>query len=473
MAVAWARRIGTIYAKDRRFVKNFFRDFRKVLNLKEKVAPELFDFGEIVDYLEKQKQEKERTSPEEKLRLAVERKEKREKLRSIYGHATVDGTVMELENYVAEPSGIFFGCAKHPIRGRWKRGPTQEDVVLNLSPDAKIPPGNWKQIVWRSDMMWIAQWKCPLTKKMKYVWLASSTPIKQAKDVAKFDKAVELGKNIEKVRETIAAKLTSEDVITRKLATVAYIIDSLNMRVGDEKDADEAETIGATTLKRDNITIEANGKGVFDFYGKGAVKWHKERTFPPTVINNLQAFMQEPDEQVFNGVTSKRVNEFLDSIMPGLTAKVFRTLHATEAVENALAKSHVKPEHDDYIKKHALVMANLSAAIVCNHRKQPPKNWREQLEKKKARLEQLRKRKSPSARKQARKLELKIREMRMIRDYNLRTSLKSYIDPRVVLEWCRQTGTDWKEYYPETFYNRFAWAEAKPADNPPLLNRKR
>lgn len=459
MAISWVKKVGTSYAKDRRFVKNFFRDFRRALALKEKVPPEAFDFSEVIKHLDRLKAQREGMSAAEKQLEAEKRKKKREELLNTYGYATVDGKKMEIENYVAEPSGIFLGCTKHPLRGRWKPGPTEQDVILNLSPDAPRPSGNWKEIVWDSDSTWVAKWRDKLNGKIKYVWLAASTPIKQVGDVEKFEKAKELASKIDMVRGEIAHRLTDSDMRVRKLATAVYLIDSMNMRVGDEKDRDEADTVGTTTLKRDNIKIKEGGVVLLDFYGKGAVKWHREKRVAPAVVENLTIFLNEPSEVIFAGITSKAVNKFLGEIMPGLTAKVFRTFHATESARQMLERTKVTEKDPDFLKKHMLVLANLSAAKICNHKKIPSKNWKEQLEKKKKRLAKLHQRNTRKSREAARKLALKISEMRMIRDYNLRTSLKSYIDPRVFFEWCKKVGYDWKEYYPATLQKRFSWVE--------------
>ncbi|MEM1739806.1 MAG: hypothetical protein QXW62_06750, partial [Candidatus Methanomethylicaceae archaeon] len=74
MAVAWVKKLSTDYVKDRIFVKNFFKDFKKALGIKEKVKPEDFDFSEIIEWLEKEKMKKESLSKEEKKILAQERK---------------------------------------------------------------------------------------------------------------------------------------------------------------------------------------------------------------------------------------------------------------------------------------------------------------------------------------------------------------------------------------------------------------
>ncbi|NIS69034.1 MAG: DNA topoisomerase I, partial [Proteobacteria bacterium] len=60
------------------------------------------------------------------------------------------------------------------------------------------------------------------------------------------------------------------------------------------------------------------------------------------------------------------VSELLDEVMPGLSAKVFRTCYASEAVEMKLEKASVKLEDSEYVKKYVATMANLEAAKVCN-----------------------------------------------------------------------------------------------------------
>ena len=48
------------------------------------------------------------------------------------------------------------------------------------------------------------------------------------------------------------------------------------MRVGDEKDPDEADTVGATTLRAEHIKLDNNINSIeFDFLGKDGVRWQE------------------------------------------------------------------------------------------------------------------------------------------------------------------------------------------------------
>lgn len=406
MAVAWVKKLETEYVNDRVFVRNFFRDFRKALNIKDKVPPEDFDFSEIKRYVDREREIKQNLSKEARKKLAQERKAIREANKEKYGYVFVDGLRVEVSNYTAEPSSIFMGRGKHPLRGRWKKGPDEKDVVLNLSPDAPKPKGNWKEIVWQPNSMWVARWKDRLRNKYKHVWLSDSFSLKQTNDINKFNKARELKTRINKIRNHITNNLSAKDVTRRKVATVCYLIDTLKLRVGDEKDKDEADTVGATTLRPNHINISPDGKVTFDFLGKDSVRWQKTISLPKLVAENLSEFMVDANSTVFDGVKSKDANLFLSETMPGLTAKVFRTYHATKVVTGFLKKADVGKDDSEARKKHVARMANLQAAIVCNHKRKIPKSWQASLDRRKLRLK-MRKVKGKEA---ERKLEQKAKE---------------------------------------------------------------
>lgn len=459
MAVAWVKKLGTEYVEQPVFVNNFFEDFRKALGVQEKIPPSDFDFSQVIEDVEREKAYKLSLTRDEKRKLAAERKVIREANKEKYGHAIVDGTRVEIGNYTAEPSSIFMGRGNHPLRGRWKKGADTSDIVLNLSPDAPRPPGDWKEIVWKPECMWIAKWVDRLRGKEKYVWLADSSPLKQEKDIQKFNKAIELNKRMAEVKQHITSNLDAEDSMRRKIATVCYLIDVLKLRVGDEKDPDEADTVGATTLRPEHITFGNDGVVNFDFLGKDAVRWQKQIRLPPKVVENIQSFSRSARSSIFEGVGSQNVSVFLDEVLPGISSKVFRTAHASKVVADFLYSSDVSRPDPEHRKKHVATMANLEAAIVCNHKKKPAKKWKETLAKKKDRLRKLKAKDTPSAKRQVRILQYKIKAYQETKDYNLGTSLKSYIDPRIYYRWGHKVDFDWKLYYPATLQKKFSWVE--------------
>jgi DNA topoisomerase-1 len=477
MALAWVKKLDTEYVEDPTFVTNFFSDFRQALGVHGKGSPTDFDFLEIQAYCASEQRRKEALPKEERKRAARLRRETREALKEIYGYATVDGERIEVSNYTAEPSSIFMGRGRHPLRGKWKQGPQQNDVVLNLSPDAPPLEDGWKGREWHPDAMWIAKWKDKLGGMTKYVWLADSFSVKQKREQEKFDRAQQLKRQIGKVRGHITRNLRSPDPLRRKIATVCYLIDALKLRVGDEKDPDEADTVGATTLKPEHISFHATGVTTFDFLGKDSVHWHLEARLPDPVVHNIRLFCDAAESPIFKGVRSDNVSSFLDEAMPGLTAKVFRTHHATTVVDEALKATPLSPDAPDFLKKHVAKMANLEAAKTCNHKKKPSKNWANGLTKMEARLKVLKEKKRAIQAKETRKEETKrkrlataeerIRKLatqielkKATKEYNLNTSLKSYIDPRVYYTWAKQVGYDWRLCYSRALQRKFQWVES-------------
>jgi DNA topoisomerase-1 len=396
MAVAWVRKIGTPYVEDPVFAENFMKDFSKALGIKPPLRVDEVDFTEVIGVVEKERAEKEQMTPEEKKARREERKAQKEVLKEKYGYALVDGERMELGNYQTEPSGIFMGRGKHPLRGRWKRGASRKDITLNIDPEsAKNLEEGWDELLWAPDTMWIAKWTDDLTGKVKYIWLHDSTPIKQERESAKFDKALQVERRIDEIRNHILEGLRSDKAQTRMVAAACYLIDNLSLRVGDEKDPDEADTVGATTLRAEHLTFKKDSI-VFDFLGKDSVPWHKEISPDSEVYAELKELYDSANDrimsfesrkgkktnadpkkiaQIFPSIGSTHVNRFLSEVYPELTAKVFRTYHASTIMRDELKKNGAKRTDPEFIKKEAFKRANLEVARVMNHTKQAPKGW--------------------------------------------------------------------------------------------------
>jgi len=492
------------YVEDPIFQKNFVSDFAKTFNEKFKnLQYSDIDFSQGYKLEDKEKEEKELMTKEEKKSLAIKRKEIREEMKAKYGKGVIDGKEVEIGNYMAEPPGIFMGRGEHPMRGRYKPRVTSKDVTLNLGKEANIPEGEWGKIVHDKDSMWIASWMDILTQKRKYVWLADTAGIKQERDQAKYDKAKNLSREIENVKTQIIKDMQNKEQKNKRIATACYLIYRTAMRVGDEKDPDEADTVGATTLRKEHIKLTENTIQ-FDFLGKDGVRWTE--TIPAEghdkqFHDNLKEFVsnKKENEEIFDGISSRHVNAYYSTIVKGLSAKVFRTYLASSVVSKNL-RDHDNIKSESKMKKlfHAK-SANLDAAIMCNHKRTIPKNFEASLQKKKdtlknvekakpweksedllkkaeskitktekqkeQRKERIKKIKNVIRKRKAKhverieKLELQINLTEKTRDYNLGTSLRNYIDPRIFKTWTDEVGAEWEKLYTSALQKKFLWVK--------------
>jgi len=471
MIYQWAKKKETPYVQDKVFQKNFVADFAKTLPSKfKKISLSDIDFTSANKVVDKEKDAKERMTKEQKKTLTKKRKKLREDLKEKYGKAFMDEHEVEVASYMAEPPGIFIGRGEHPIRGRWKPRVSHKDVILNLGQNAKVPPGNWGKIIHDRDSMWLASWTDYLTEKRKYVWLADTAGIKQERDKAKYEKASHLSKEINKIKEKIVKNMAGRDPKIRRIATACYLIYRTSMRVGDEKDPDEADTVGATTLRKEHIKL-GNSSIEFDFLGKDGVRWQEtipaKDEYDKRFYENLSELTKnkKPSEEIFHGITSRHVNAFYSDIVKGLTAKVFRTYLATNEVKNYLKENDKIKNKSENVKLYHAKRANLQAAIMCNHKRTIPKTFEAALQKKKDMLKKLGKTKTKTEKQKhnlklrAEKVKLAIDLAEKTRDYNLGTSLRNYIDPRLFKAWTDEVGAEWEKLYTAALQKKFLWVK--------------
>ena len=130
--------------------------------------------------------------------------------------------------------------------------------------------------------------------------------------------------------------MQNKDPKVRRISTVCWLIYRTAMRVGDEKDPDEADTVGATTLRKEHVTLTSDAIK-FDFLGKDSVRWQEtvpavgnDKQFHEN-LKELTAKIKATDE-IFGNLTSRDVNEYYKTVVKGLTAKVFRTFSASTVV---------------------------------------------------------------------------------------------------------------------------------------------
>ena len=472
-----SEQLGTLteeFTKDAIFNANFWNDFKKYLTPEHrKIFKDFKKIGwdDIVQDISDDKERKSAKvlSKQQKKEKTVSAEEKKRE----YGYGFIDGRREKIGNFVIEPSAIFIGRGDNKLRGKVKPEIYPEDVTINIGDTAKIPrpPAghNWGGIVHDHNGAWLARWKSSVGNEVKYVMFGLEGTFKGKSDLVKYEKARKLGKFLDVVRAGYMSDILSRIPETRQLATVLYLIDNYGIRVGGEKDKDEAQTVGASTLKVGNIKLEPPHTIVFDFLGKDSIRYYKELEVPRDVFLNFSAFVngKDKDAQVFDLISAQDINRYLKKFDKNFSAKVFRTRLASSIMHDALKDVRIPPGATKQKIKTLFNKANAKVAEVLNHTRNISKKRLESVEKdkdalKKARAElKDRKREGKSTKtieKRIDSLENKIAAKSDVMSVAITTSLNNYIDPRLIASWVKTQDIGADSIYTAQLMNKFDWA---------------
>jgi DNA topoisomerase-1 len=244
--------------------------------------------------------------------------------------------------YVIEPPTLFRGRGQHPKNGFLKPRTYPEDITINIALDAPVPkcdvPGRaWKEITHNNEVTWLAYSKDEvINSSFKYIFLSSNSQFKSISDIKKFEKARKLNSKISSIRQDYQKKIESKHTYERQLGTVTYLIDKLAIRVGNEKNAkDEADTVGCCSLRIEHIKLLEDDQINLNFLGKDSIVYDNTVAVQKNVYECLKTFMLKkgPKDLLFDTVNPSKLNEYLQTLMPGLTAKVFRTFNASSTLQ--------------------------------------------------------------------------------------------------------------------------------------------
>ncbi|KAH9090050.1 hypothetical protein Ae201684P_014915 [Aphanomyces euteiches] len=482
------------------FTKNFFADFKASLG-KNHVIKDIkkCDFEKIRTHLNTLRDERKERTKEEK---APEKAKKNEELFH-HGFAIVDGHLEKVGNFRIEPPGLFRGRGEHPKTGTLKKAVMPEEVTINIGMEDRVPictmPGHaWKEVIHRDTVSWLAYWNENVMGGIKYVWLAASSSFKGKADMEKYEKARRLKKCIGKIRKDYTEGLKSKDMFTRQRSTAMWVIDVLALRVGNEKGEDEADTVGCCSLRVEHASFnDTNCELTLSFLGKDSMPYN----------NTIElAQYERTARRHISRIESDRAQKHLSSLMPGLSAKVFRTFNASVTLQKELP--NILEGDDVAVKVVAYNDANRKVAILCNHQRTVPKTFgtmvdrmegqlkqlKEQLEelqdmriavkKNKTKSIQLRSddtedeeakkaqahrfvkvptvdqidKKIESWSKRIKALDLRLKDKNDNKEVALGTSKINYMDPRITVAWAKRNEVPISSVFPTALREKFVWS---------------
>ncbi|XP_051148681.1 DNA topoisomerase 1 alpha-like isoform X2 [Andrographis paniculata] len=497
VATMYAVMLDTDYVKKPQFNENFWTDWKNLLGKNHTIQSlEHCDFTPIYEWHQREKEKKKSMSTEEKKALKEDKLKQEEK----YMWAIVDGVKEKVGNFRVEPPGLFRGRGEHPKMGKLKRRIHPSDIVINIGKDAPVPEcpiagERWKDIRHDNTVTWLAYWNDPINQKeFKYVFLAASSTLKGQSDKEKYEKARLLKDYIHGIRTTYTKNFVSKDPTKKQIAVATYLIDKLALRAGNEKDDDEADTVGCCTLKVENVEPVPPNILKFDFLGKDSIRYQNQVEVEIPVFKAIQQFRsgKKGGDDLFDEIDTSKLNAHLKELMPGLTAKVFRTYNASITLDDMLNK---ETKGGDVAEKIVVYQhANKQVAIICNHQRTVSKSHDAQMSRLNEKIEELKgvmeelktdltrvkKGKPPlkssdGSRKRsmsAETLERKIAQTtakieKMERDKETKEDLKTvalgtsrinYLDPRITVAWCKRHEVPIEKIFNKSLLAKFSWA---------------
>jgi DNA topoisomerase-1 len=480
-AMFYAKILHLDHSTNPTFRKNFFADWKKLLPRNTQIKSlDQCDFQNFRDIVEEETDARKAMTKSQKAHV----KDKKERSESKYKTALVDGKKQPVGNFRVEPPGLFLGRGRHPKAGKIKTRIQPEDIILNIGENAKVPKPpeghEWGEIVHDHCAVWLASWKENINNDTKYVWLGQDADFKAQSDEAKFELARKLKEKFTEIRrtnmeniETIGSSKEADRL--NQLATAVYLIDTLVLRVGNEKGSDEADTVGVSSLRVEHIELKPHNMVRLDFLGKDSIRFEKTFEVPSAVYRLLKLFTdgKKKSDALFNMINAKDINQYLKELMPGLTAKVFRTANASNLFQEELDKIKVKRGEKPAVIINKMNKANADVAIMCNHKKKVARGFTAGIEKIKemiktaeTKLKELKsKRRSRSTDKQMKTKKDKIKELKTkldtkkhMKEVATGTAKINYIDPRIAIAFAKRHDLDISKVYNKQQQKKFAWA---------------
>jgi len=128
-----------------------------------------------------------------------------------------------------------------------------------------------------------------------------------------------------------------------------------------------------------------------DFLGKDSMRYFNRVRVEALVFHRLREFLKgkRVSDNVFDELKVEELNDYLKSLMPGLSAKVFRTYNASYTLDKLL-HSVKTPGPDIHSRLLFYNEANKDVAVLCNHQRSLPKTHSLMLERLRDKLEESR-----------------------------------------------------------------------------------
>jgi DNA topoisomerase-1 len=178
---------------------------------------------------------------------------------------------------------------------------------------------------------------------------------RERRDEAKYERLIAFARSLPAIRRRVDADLRRPGLPREKvLAAVVRLLELTLIRVGNDEYARLNRSFGLTTL-RDRHAVVSGTSIRFRFRGKSGIRHEvglRDRRLAAVVrrcrdLPGQELFQYIGDDGEPHDVRSDDVNDYLEDIAPGVTAKDFRTWAGTVLAFRALrAAEHAGDERD-------------------------------------------------------------------------------------------------------------------------------
>lgn len=251
----------------------------------------------------------------------------------------------------ARTAGLIHVCAAEPGLRRRRAGrgfaflsergePIRDAATLQRLRSLAIPPA-WTEVwICRSPNGHLQATGRDARGRKQYIYHADFRAIREA---SKYDNLLSFARCLPKLRTRIEADMRKPGLPREKvIATVAHLLESTLIRIGNQDYAKQNRSYGITTLRDRHVVAKGNGELRFCFTGKSGRTWQL-RLRDRRVTKIVKACQDLPGQHLFQyldetgerqSVTSSDVNAYLREIAlraanAEVTAKDFRTWGGT------------------------------------------------------------------------------------------------------------------------------------------------
>lgn len=188
---------------------------------------------------------------------------------------------------------------------------------------------------------------------------------RRKRDLAKFDRILDFADMLPELRRQVAADLALPGMPERRvLACAVRMLDIGFFRVGGEEYAEQNNTFGLATIRREHTRVDAEGTVTFEYNAKSG-KHRVTALADPEVCEVVATLLTRQDDNnpellafidadgQWVDVTSRAINSYLADVSGGaeVSAKDFRTWSATLLCAVALAVSESAVTSPSAIKR--------------------------------------------------------------------------------------------------------------------------